>query len=140
MHACSVPSVVSDSVIPRTVARQARPLSVGFSRQEHWSGLPFPSFRGSSPPIKPRCHALRQGVLATGHQRSPSYAGFFCFVFLFFEGHTIQRGTQLFHKYWGPPVCPGSPVGPFRILAQLLSIFRNVNGHTKKKVPLLLWL
>ena len=27
---------------PWTVARQA-PLSVGFSRQEYWSGLPFPS-------------------------------------------------------------------------------------------------
>ena len=27
---------------PRTVARQA-PLSMGFSRQEYWSGLPFPS-------------------------------------------------------------------------------------------------
>ena len=27
---------------PWTVARQA-PLSMGFSRQEHWSGLPFPS-------------------------------------------------------------------------------------------------
>ena len=36
-------SVMSDSLgPPRTVARQA-PLSVGFSRQEHWSGLPFPS-------------------------------------------------------------------------------------------------
>ena len=27
---------------PRTVARQA-PLSMGFSKQEYWSGLPFPS-------------------------------------------------------------------------------------------------
>ena len=27
---------------PRTVARQA-PQSMGFSRQEHWSGVPFPS-------------------------------------------------------------------------------------------------
>ena len=27
---------------PWTVAHQA-PLSVGFSRQEYWSGLPFPS-------------------------------------------------------------------------------------------------
>ena len=27
---------------PRTVAHQG-PLSMGFSRQEHWSGLPFPS-------------------------------------------------------------------------------------------------
>ena len=34
--------VVSDSfVTPWTVAHQA-PLSVGFSRQEDWSGLPFP--------------------------------------------------------------------------------------------------
>ena len=29
-------------VTPWTVARQA-PVSMGFSRQEHWSGLPFPS-------------------------------------------------------------------------------------------------
>ena len=29
-------------VIPWSVARQA-PLSMGFSRQEYWSGLPFPS-------------------------------------------------------------------------------------------------
>ena len=29
-------------VTPWTVARQA-PLSMGFSRQEYWSGLPFPS-------------------------------------------------------------------------------------------------
>ena len=35
-------SVVSDSVIPWTVAYQA-PLSMEFSRQEYWSGLPFPS-------------------------------------------------------------------------------------------------
>ena len=27
---------------PETAAQQA-PLSLGFSRQEHWSGLPFPS-------------------------------------------------------------------------------------------------
>ena len=29
-------------MIPWTVARQA-PLSMGFSRQEYWTGLPFPS-------------------------------------------------------------------------------------------------
>ena len=34
--------VVSDSVTPWTVAQQA-PLSMGFSRQEYWGGLPFPS-------------------------------------------------------------------------------------------------
>ena len=33
-----------DSATPQTVAHQA-PLSMGFSRQEYWSGLPFPSPR-----------------------------------------------------------------------------------------------
>ena len=33
---------MSDSVQPQTAAHQASP-SLGFSRQEHWSGLPFPS-------------------------------------------------------------------------------------------------
>ena len=35
-------SVVSNSANPRALVRQA-PLSMGFSRQEHWSGLPDPS-------------------------------------------------------------------------------------------------
>ena len=34
-------SVMSDSVTPWSVAHQI-PLSVEFSRQEYWSGLPFP--------------------------------------------------------------------------------------------------
>ena len=33
---------MSDSATPGTVAYQAPP-SMGFSRQEYWSGLPFPS-------------------------------------------------------------------------------------------------
>ena len=33
---------MSDSVLPQ--AHQA-PLSLGFSRQEHWSGLPLPSLK-----------------------------------------------------------------------------------------------
>ena len=40
---CVIRSVLSDSAGPSwTVAHQA-PLSMGFSRQEYWSGLPFPS-------------------------------------------------------------------------------------------------
>ena len=35
-------SCVQLCVTPYTAAHQA-PLSLGFSRQEHWSGLPFPS-------------------------------------------------------------------------------------------------
>ena len=42
---------------PWTVARQA-PLSTGFSRQEYWSGLPFPSTGESSQP-RNRTHVSR---------------------------------------------------------------------------------
>ena len=41
-YVCVLVSVVSDSVTPWTVACQA-PLSMGFSRQEYWGGLPFSS-------------------------------------------------------------------------------------------------
>ena len=43
-------SVVSDSATPWTVAHQAPP-SMGFSRQEYWSGLPFPSIQNNSSPL-----------------------------------------------------------------------------------------
>ena len=43
---------------PWTVAYQA-PLSMGFSRQKYWSGLPFPSSEDvPDPGIKPRSPAL----------------------------------------------------------------------------------
>ena len=46
-------------VTPWTVACQA-PLSVGFSIQEYWSGLPFPSPGDlPDPGIKPRSPALQ---------------------------------------------------------------------------------
>ena len=46
MYTCVVShSVVSHSATLWTVAHQA-PLSMGFSRQEHWSGLPFPPLQG----------------------------------------------------------------------------------------------
>ena len=44
---------------PWTVARQA-PLSMGFSRQEYWSGLPFPSPGDlPNPGIEPRSPTLQ---------------------------------------------------------------------------------
>ena len=63
MCVCSVASVVSNSVTSRTVAHQA-PLSMGFSRQEYWGGLPCPlpgeSYAGTE-------HAsLRSPALAGG--------------------------------------------------------------------------
>ena len=50
---------------PWTVAHQA-PLSMGFSRQVYWSGLPFPSPGDlASPGIKPRSPALQADTLTS---------------------------------------------------------------------------
>ena len=51
------PSAVSESATPWTVACQA-PLSMGFSRREYWSGLPFPS-----PGTEPTTPALQEDSL-----------------------------------------------------------------------------
>ena len=60
---------MSDSVTPWTVAHQA-PLSMGFSRQEYWSGLSFPSPGDlPDPGIKPRS-ALFDIVNATAAAKS----------------------------------------------------------------------
>ena len=70
----------SDSATPWTATRQA-PLSMGFFRQEYWSGLPFPSPGDlAGPEIKVRSPALqadlltelrRKPVLKTKPPRSP---------------------------------------------------------------------
>ena len=59
-------SVMSDSFVTLfTVARQA-PLSMGFPRQEQWSGLPFPS-QGDLPNsgIEPWSSALQADLLSS---------------------------------------------------------------------------
>ena len=59
--ATSCPTLVT----PWTVARQA-PLSTGFSRQEYWSGLPFPSPGDLPyPEIEPVSPALQADSLPT---------------------------------------------------------------------------
>ena len=55
-----------------TVADQA-PLSMGFTRQEHWSGLPFPSPRDlPDPGIKPASLALTGRCFTTELSGKPS--------------------------------------------------------------------
>ena len=50
-------------VTPWTVAHQAPP-SMGFSRQEYWSGLPFPSPGDlPNPGIEPGCPSLQADAL-----------------------------------------------------------------------------
>jgi len=57
---------------PWTVAHQA-PLSIGFSRQEHWSGLPFPSSGDlPDPGIKLMSPALQADSLLSEPPGKPS--------------------------------------------------------------------
>ena len=61
MLLCSVASVMSDS--SWAIAHQA-PLPMGFSRQEYWSGLPFPSPGDlPDPGIEPTSLALQADSL-----------------------------------------------------------------------------
>ena len=67
-------SRVQISVTPCTIACQA-PLSIGFSRQEHWSGLPFLS-PGDLPdpgtqPVSPAPSALADGFFITEPRGKP---------------------------------------------------------------------
>ena len=56
---------------PWAVAYQATPFT-GFSRQEYWSGLPFPSPGDLlNPGIEHRSPALQAGSLLVGYQGSP---------------------------------------------------------------------
>ena len=58
-------------VTPWTVACQA-PLSMGFSRQEYWSGLPFPSPGDlPNPGTEPRSPALQVDSLPFELPRNP---------------------------------------------------------------------
>ena len=73
-YVCTVLYSVASVVIPSTIAHQAPP-SVGFSRQEYWSGLPFPP-PGDLPdlgiePTAPASLALQADSLLLSHQGSP---------------------------------------------------------------------
>ena len=64
--------VVSYSATPWTLACQV-PLSMEFSRQESWSGLPFPSPGDlSDPGIEPMSPALAGGLFTTEPPGRPS--------------------------------------------------------------------
>ena len=59
------------SATPWTVAYHAPP-SMGFSRQEYWNGLPFPSSEDlPDPGIKPRSLHCRHILFCLSHQGSP---------------------------------------------------------------------
>ena len=62
--------------IPRTVVYQVS-LSMGFSRQEYWSGLPFPSPGDlPDPGIEPRSPALQADALPSEPPGKSTYFQF----------------------------------------------------------------
>ena len=66
-----------DSVTPQTAARQA-PLSMEFSRQEYWSGLPFPSPGDlPGPGIKPGSPVLQADSLLSEPPGKPHVSTIF---------------------------------------------------------------
>ena len=82
------------------VAHQA-PLSMGFSRQEYWSGLPFPSPGDlPDPEIEPRSPTLQADSLPTEPQGKPKNTG----------GGSLSLLQRIFltqESSWGLPHCRG---------------------------------
>ena len=106
-------SVVSDSVIPWTVVYQAS-LSMGFSRQEYWSGLLFPSPGNlPDPGIKPRSSALQADALPSEPPGKPTIGSEYWFkVFVVTAGNVWRPPSErkalnfitLIDKQQGPTI------------------------------------
>ena len=77
---------------PWTVARQA-PLSVGFSRHEYWSGLPFPSPGDvNNPGIEPQFPALTGSFFAA---ESPGSVNITVFMACMWSPVSLQIGLLI---------------------------------------------
>ena len=97
VYACAVAvSRVQLSVIPWSIAQQA-PLSMGFSRQEYWSGLPFPSPGDlPDPGMESGSPSWQVASLPLSHLGSP-YA---CVHALYISMQHVYTQIYLFiHKY-----------------------------------------
>ena len=128
---CSVMST------PWTVARQA-PLAMGFSRQEHWHELPFPSpGHLPDPGMEPFLHSQADALplappVGTGvHESFWIRVAMFC-VYLPRSGIAGSYGSSVF-SFWGtstlfsivaaPVYIPISSVGGLPSLHTLSSIY-----------------
>ena len=80
---------MSNSATPCTVAHQA-PLPMGFSRQEYWSGLPFPS-TGDLPNsgIEPGSPTFQAEALTSEPQGKPLERFKFQFCYFLAERHGV---------------------------------------------------
>ena len=89
-----------DSATPWTVAHQAS-LSMGFSRQQYWNGLPFPSPGDlSHPGIQPKSPSLARGFFTTEPPGKPHCATqdvSFLVCFLNFYFRTFKDFKSILH-------------------------------------------
>ena len=81
---------------PWTIANQA-PLSMGFSRQEYWSGLPFPPPGDlPDPGIELRSPALQADALTSeppGKPKAPLNQGVYSFILQLLGLHRAVSAT-----------------------------------------------
>ena len=103
---CWVASVVSDSVRPQETAAHQAPPSLGFSRQEYWSGLPFPSpmhesekWKGSSSVVSDssRPHGLQPARLLRSWDFPGKSTGVGCHCLLRGQGNTKLQSAVAFY-------------------------------------------
>ena len=102
---CLVASVMSNSVRPYRL-QPARLLSMGFSRQEYWSGWPYPPPGDlPDPGIKPWSPALQADSLQLRHQRSPyicihTYIHTYMYVYMERERKRTMEQMQRTVQIW----------------------------------------
>ena len=107
---------------PWTVAFQA-PLSMGFSRQEHWSGLPFPSAGDlPHPGIKPSSSATQADSLLS---EPPGRYG----------EAALPQWISWFPKYWDSCTCQQTdfPIHLIRLLGTQVPNFWREKAERKEK-------
>ena len=83
---------------PWTVVAHQAPLSVGFSRQEHWSGLPYPSLGDlPDPGMRPNCPEVKI-VEARWWLRMIHYSIFSTFVYAY--NFPNEEPFKSIPKFW----------------------------------------
>ena len=122
-------SVMSDSSTPLTVAPQTS-LSMGFPRQEYWSGLPFPSpadLPGPGiEPAYPASPALAGGFLTTAPLVRPLYAMPF---------RKVYHSPTYVSSFIAAPAIP-TPTAAFTLSFAQLLVFCSVTGFViRPKLP-----
>ena len=113
-------SLVQLFATPWTVAHQAPP-SMGFSRQEYWSGLPFPS-AGDLPNlgIEPRSPALQADALTSEPPGKPYR--FFLKSHPQFNSVQLLSCVQIFATPWIPACQASLSITNSQNLLKLMSI------------------